>query len=472
MAITPGKDTFITCRNSQGMEFRATLLRLTRYMVVFEVYNPYSIVQLSEVLTDFRIIMNDRMVYSGRAVVRNLLNTGILLVCETTLEDSWLDIDVFPAARPSNWLEIEYSEFLKEWEKVRQVQPEFKVVVADIQTMLMDLRGWLEQVELSIRSEPGKDRLKMEIDVLEDLKRPIIPTVTDMFQQFEGIAARIEEDFQPVHRSYVKRQIHRLILCSPFIYRTFQKPMGYAGDYETVDMIFRPPYEGGSLFAKILNLYILSRAPAEAHRNRVKYMTEILEKETRRVASSNRKISIFNLGCGPAREVQNFLAGQDLSEEARFVLVDFNEETLFNTGKILEEVKKRHHRGTEIEMVKKSVHQVLKETLKNFSPGQERKYDVIYCAGLFDYLSDRICKRLMNIFYESLAPGGLLIATNVDPLNPIRYMMDYVLEWHLIYRNEAQFKLLAPDEAKPGEVSVKAEATKVNLFLEIRKPET
>src|SRR5690242_12842745 len=61
MAISTGRDTFIVCRNSQGTEFRATLLRLTRYTVVFEVYNPYSILQLSEVLTDFRIIMNDRM---------------------------------------------------------------------------------------------------------------------------------------------------------------------------------------------------------------------------------------------------------------------------------------------------------------------------------------------------------------------------------------------------------------------------
>src|ERR1700677_2855721 len=95
LAVVFGKDTFIVCRNSQGAEIRATSLRLTRYLVVFEVYNPYSILQLSEVLTDFRMIMNDRMVYSGRAVVSNLVNTGILLGCEATLEDSWLGVDLF-----------------------------------------------------------------------------------------------------------------------------------------------------------------------------------------------------------------------------------------------------------------------------------------------------------------------------------------------------------------------------------------
>src|SRR5262249_10522154 len=63
------REVLIVCRNSQGAEVRATPLRLTRYLVVFEVYNPYSILQLSEVLTDFKIVMNERLAYSGRAVV-------------------------------------------------------------------------------------------------------------------------------------------------------------------------------------------------------------------------------------------------------------------------------------------------------------------------------------------------------------------------------------------------------------------
>src|ERR1041385_7344824 len=89
------KDSIIVCRNSQGLEVRASLLRLTRYLVVFEVYNPYSIIQLSEVLLDFKIIMSERLVYSGRAIVSNLVNTGIILICEATLEESWLDVGLF-----------------------------------------------------------------------------------------------------------------------------------------------------------------------------------------------------------------------------------------------------------------------------------------------------------------------------------------------------------------------------------------
>jgi len=48
-------DSLVTFRNSQGAHARGTLMDLTRHAVVFEVYNPYSIVQLSEVLQELRI---------------------------------------------------------------------------------------------------------------------------------------------------------------------------------------------------------------------------------------------------------------------------------------------------------------------------------------------------------------------------------------------------------------------------------
>lgn len=470
MAISTGKDTFIVCRNSQGTEFRATLLRLTRYMVVFEVYNPYSILQLSEVLTDFRMIMSDRMIYSGRAVVSNLVNTGILLVCEATLEDSWLDVDIFSSVSQKNRLHTEFAEFLQEWEKIHRVLPEFKVIVADIQTLLMDLRRWLEQVELGIRSEPTGDREGIQRDVVQELQKPILQTTTALFQRFEETAGGIEEELQPIHRAYVKRQIHPLVLCSPFIYRTFQKPLGYAGDYEMVNMILRDPFEGSSLFAKILNLYILSQAPAEAHRNRVKYLHERIREETLRMVRQGKHAKILNLGCGPAGEVQAFLIEDDLCENAEMTLLDFNDETLAHTGKILDDLKMRYRRQSRIELVKRSVNQILKEGLKGPTEEQTKKYDLIYCAGLFDYLSDRICKRLMNIFYEVLAPGGLLVATNVEASNPIRNMMEYVLEWHLVYRDQDQLNKLNPDEAPVGSYSVKADPTGVNVYIEVRKP--
>ena len=107
------KDSFILARNSQGMEVRAGVLRLTRYLVVFEVYNPYSILQLSEVLSDFKIVINDRIMYSGRAVISNVVNTGIMLICEATLDDSWLGVDLFSSVTTPNRLREEFGQFIQ-----------------------------------------------------------------------------------------------------------------------------------------------------------------------------------------------------------------------------------------------------------------------------------------------------------------------------------------------------------------------
>lgn len=464
------KDSFILARNSQGLEVRAGVLRLTRYLVVFEVYNPYSILQLSEVLSDFKIIINDRIMYSGRAVISNVVNTGIMLICEATLDDSWLDVDVFSSVTTPNRLREEFSLFVQEWRKIEKIVPTFKAAVADLQTMLMDLRRWLEQVELGIRSEPGGDRSALERTVIAELEEPILPTVGSWFSRFDDISEGVDEELRPVHRAFAKRLLHPLVLCSPFVYRTYHKPLGYAGDYEMVNMILRDPYEGASLFAKIVNVCFLKNPPAEAHRNRIKYLTNKLAEETKRVHALGRRAKIFNLGCGPSKEVQNFMRQHDLSDRAIFTLLDFNDETLEHASGLLKEVRNSHRRQTELSFFKKSVHQILKEAAR---PGPEMMpgtYDLVYCAGLFDYMSDRICKRLMNIFYDLLAPGGLLIATNVDASKPFRHSMEFILEWHLICRNEAQFAALNPEKAPPGQFTVTHEQTGVNVFIEVRKP--
>ncbi len=464
------RDSFILARNSQGIEVRAGVLRLTRYLAVFEVYNPYSILQLSEVLSDFKIVINDRIMYSGRAVVSNVVNTGIMLVCEATLDESWLDIDLFSSVTTPNRLRAEFAQFVQEWHRIERILPTFKAAVADLQTMLMDLRRWLEQVELGIRAEPRSDLSGVEKSVIAELEDPILPTVASWFAKFDEISDQVDDEFRPVHRAFARRLLHPLVLCSPFVYRTFHKPLGYAGDYEMVNMILRDPYEGASLFAKIVNMCFLKNPPAEAHRNRIKYLTQRLSEETRRVQKLGRRARIFNLGCGPAKEIQDFMKADQLSNIADFTLLDFNDETLEHANALLANVRSSSHRETGLQFVKKSVHQILKEAAR---PGPELKhgsYDLVYCAGLFDYMSDRICKRLMNIFYELLAPGGLLIATNVDASKPFRHSMEFLLEWHLICRNQPQLAALNPDKAPPGSFTITHEPTGVNIFIEVRKP--
>jgi extracellular factor (EF) 3-hydroxypalmitic acid methyl ester biosynthesis protein len=470
MATQPSdlKGTMVVGSTSQGVEFRATPVRLARYGVVFELCGLGSPLQASEALKNFKIVLNDQAIYSGRAVVKSLLETGPTCLCEATLEDAWIDAGLFANGHGHVGIQENYDRFLSGWQKSYKIRPEYKVVAADMQTFLTDLRLWIEQIEIGIRSSPAGDRAKMEREAGIALSQAAFPAIDTMFEKFELLASKIEEELQPVHRAYIKRQVHPLVLCSPFAYRTVTKPLGYAGDYEVVNMLLRDPHEGPSLFGKVLNRWFIKQPPAEAHRNRIKYLTQKLYEETARLAARGKTARIFNLGCGPAQEIQDFLARYDVSDHARFTLLDFNEETIRFATTVLSELKSRHHRGASLDFVKKSVGQVLKGRGRKAEGGAQ--YDFVYCAGLFDYLSDAICEQLLSIFYDILAPGGLLVATNVDVYNPIRYWLGDILEWHLIYRNGEQFRALAPAAASPDEVKVVADATGVNVFLEVRKP--
>ncbi|MGD0614266.1 MAG: hypothetical protein ABSA69_02355, partial [Verrucomicrobiota bacterium] len=183
------KDSLVFGQTSQGTEIHATLLRFTRFLVAFEIYSPTLILRTSEVLSDFRIVLRDRTIYSGRAVIRTLVSTGLATICEATLnEDSWMDVEFTAEMIDDGRLENEFTSFVQEWQKHYRVVPEFKVVTADMQSYLSDLRLWLEQVELEIRSSPSLDRSQLERDVIGKLANPIVRSIDAFIERFESIA--------------------------------------------------------------------------------------------------------------------------------------------------------------------------------------------------------------------------------------------------------------------------------------------
>jgi len=194
-----------------------------------------------------------------------------------------------------------------------------------------------------------------------------------------------------------------------------------------------------------------------------------LVREAATAARAGRKARVLNLGCGPAQEVQEFLADSELSNNAQFTLLDFNDETLQFTSQALRQKQRVHGRSTAIEIVKKSVQQVLKEMSRPGGLAKGAQYDLVYCAGLFDYLPDRICKRLMTLFHQSLAPGGLVLATNVAPLSPNRGSLELILDWQLIYSDVTKVAAIRPDGVGVEEVYIESDNTSVNVFLETRK---
>jgi extracellular factor (EF) 3-hydroxypalmitic acid methyl ester biosynthesis protein len=328
----------------------------------------------------------------------------------------------------------------------------------------------LDHIEIAICTLPSATQIKWGQEIACKMESKVVPAIQNLTERLEDTMNCLEPDLIPTHRAFCRRLLHPLTLCSPFIRRAFYKPLGYAGDYEMVNMMFRDPFEGKSLFAKMINAYALQLPPVVGHRNRIRYLGENLEKESLRVVVRHRDARVFNMGCGPAQEIQRFLTEAELANHTHFTLVDFNQETLEYTARVLNDLKKRYKRRGQIQMVERSVYQTLKGAgrIGDGEYAQCDQYDLIYCAGLLDYLSDQVCRQLMKIFYAMLLPGGLLIATNVDD-HPAKNQTECFLDWHLAHRNTDKMRSLAPQKATPENVFIKRDPSGVNVFMEVRK---
>ena len=73
---TDKSDALVVCENSRGIEIRATLLRLSRHQVSFEIYSASDVVQMSEVMRNFSVLVREQPIYSGRAVISGIINAG------------------------------------------------------------------------------------------------------------------------------------------------------------------------------------------------------------------------------------------------------------------------------------------------------------------------------------------------------------------------------------------------------------
>jgi extracellular factor (EF) 3-hydroxypalmitic acid methyl ester biosynthesis protein len=457
----------VAFRTAEGLDWRARLVRLTRHTAAFEATNLAAVLRTSEVLANFKITVGGRVIYFGRAVVTNVVHAGGSLIGEAKLDELGPDTAFFlpPTESPAN-LAKAYESFFQAWQKRYRISNEFKVLVADVQSYLTGVRHWLEQLEFGMGTTGG--RPAQERAILDAVAPRIIAAFSGQHERFEEIIYALPPEARDAHEDFVRQHWHPLFLGSPFGHRTYHKPIGYAGDYEMMNMIYRNQPEGRSLFEQLIHLLLVSQWPARSVRNRIAHLRENIIAETARAVRAGKTARILNIGCGPAREVQDFLKETPLSNRAEFLLMDFNQETLLHASQKLVEAKRQFSRQTTIRTEQVSVYELLKRTQRKHE-GVEQ-FDLIYCAGLFDYLAPDTCRALMELWHDSLSPGGLMLVANMTDAKPFRNFIEFVLDWQLLYRNSREFLSLVPEHCREA-ARVTAEPVSVNLFLHLRKPD-
>ena len=105
----------------------------------------------------------------------------------------------------------------------------------------------------------------------------------------------------------------------------------------------------------------------------------------------------------------------------------------------------------QLRIVQLSTYQLLRH---RDAPNQLRNpdgpMDIIIAAGILDYLKDNVIARFLEAMLTQLAPGGLLLLTNLHQENPWRSFMEYVCDWYVIHRTREQFQGLCEGPPSRG----------------------
>jgi extracellular factor (EF) 3-hydroxypalmitic acid methyl ester biosynthesis protein len=110
---------------------------------------------------------------------------------------------------------------------------------------------------------------------------------------------------------------------------------------------------------------------------------------------------------------------------------------------------------------------------------KQEHYDFVYSAGLYDYIktfpdnhSSGTIALTKNMF-DLVKPGGSLVIGNFNQNNPpeVRYIMDYMCDWVLIYRSRQEMLDFARSipEREIKSMEVLEEPLGINYFLKIDK---
>jgi len=269
------------------------------------------------------------------------------------------------------------------------------------------------------------------------------------YQLFDNIINQVDNEKE----GQMFRELMSPILEKESIFgHTFQKPYGYAGDYFLIEKIYQL-HESDDPAIKKWDRFYHSHEACVAVINRKTYFLNKLEELHQR----NKEARVLILGSGPATDVFEFNSSQEeagIENSLRFDLLDIDQ------GALDYAAKKNERYVDNIEFVRTNV----------MKYSTDEKYDLIWSAGLFDYLNDKYFTVLLAQFQDNLREEGQIIVGNFSPSNPTKRIMEVMGDWILNYRDEEHLISLAE---KAGIVAsrctVEKEPLGINLFLKINK---
>lgn len=260
------------------------------------------------------------------------------------------------------------------------------------------------------------------------------------------------------HGQFFRRKLWPFTRQSAFLRRTNERPRGYAGDSEMMQMLYDEDFSGTSVLGCLLHHHPIQSDAAKAVRHRIELIAELLRRREERAR-------VLSLACGPARELNEIVCSAASAEALDIVLADQDEDALKEARAEVARVERRLGASVRATTRKLSV----RDLMRGDAASSLGDFDAIYSLGLFDYLSTPVAKRLVTILVGLLRPAGSLVIGNFHVDCSTRTYLDVWMNWPLLYRTEAEMLDLTSDVPLPIHRAVEFEATRSQMFLRITR---
>ncbi|WP_136810410.1 cyclic nucleotide-binding domain-containing protein [Desulfosediminicola flagellatus] len=261
--------------------------------------------------------------------------------------------------------------------------------------------------------------------------------------------------YEEIMWGYVFKEIFPYFMRSKFAERAYFKPKGYAGDFLMMEHIYANVPKGEGRLGEIIDDFCLQRPGSLAIHGRRKLLKKEIARISGKKAELGENTRIMNLACGPNRELFDFLGECKYSQMIDALCVDIDPEALQYTNQFVNIIPH------------KAAIRLMSENVIRWSLGKASQQignlDLIYSAGLCDYLDERLFKALITRCFEHLNPGGTLLLGNFTQY-PDSLFLDKLLKWELIYRNEEELQDIFSATPFGSNVEILSESEHVNLF--------
>jgi len=294
-----------------------------------------------------------------------------------------------------------------------------------------DLTKELEFAQKLVRNGGPNDKKEQEI-FLGWIKEHAIGIQKKMYSK--EIIAKFQEIFEPLHR---EDTIWGMAYLQPF---------GYPGDFKIIDMVYRNHINKDPMlsnFDKILQ----GTNGLIAVRNRKQYFIKILED----LSDNIEEASVLNIASGPCRDVKEYFESNPKSK------ISIN--CLDHDPNAIAYAKELLGNGYD--------DRVTFETANIFKYTSNKKYDLVWSAGLFDYFDDNTFKKILSNVSKFRKPNSKLIVGNFSWESETRFFKEFA-NWHLHYRSKEKLvELVREALGNNVKLEIHQESENVNLFAVI-----